>query len=303
MNTVRFLRNAFLSPLLPVFVVGSAMGSLALFSGSSNEAARQDAGEQGIEAAVVPASYRPAEVDIAELLGMIPKPAEPEPAVETVQKEPEVQLPAKGSPRHEVAVYVNRTFRVPMREARQVTDWAIEIGEARDLDPLLILAVIGTESSFRPDARSGAGAEGLMQVMTKVHADKFKAFGGPEAAFDPYANIVVGTEILSYLIKRTGSVGNALKWYSGAANMDSDNGYGARVLKEHGLLSVAAQGNSDLAVKLSRAKQRAPEEAKKSAKRLGFSRWSSLYENEHAAKARTVGMTKEADRGERSPES
>ena len=110
MNTVRFLRNAFLSPLLPVFVVGSAMGSLALFSGSSHEAARQDAGEQGIEAAVVPASYRPAEVDIAELLGMIPKPAEPEPAVETVQKEPEVQLPAKGSPRHEAVSYTHLTL-------------------------------------------------------------------------------------------------------------------------------------------------------------------------------------------------
>ena len=68
-----------------------------------------------------------------------------------------------------------------------------------DLDPLLILAVIGTESSFKPTARSNAGAEGLMQVMTSVHEAKFDAFGGPEAAFDPYANMVVGTDILSYL--------------------------------------------------------------------------------------------------------
>ena len=82
-----------------------------------------------------------------------------------------------------------------MRDARQITDWAVEIGEARDLDPLLILAVIGTESSFKPTARSNAGAEGLMQVMTSVHEAKFDAFGGPEAAFDPYANMVVGTDI------------------------------------------------------------------------------------------------------------
>ena len=82
-----------------------------------------------------------------------------------------------------------------MRDARQITDWAVEIGEARDLDPLLILAVIGTESSFKPTARSNAGAEGLMQVMTSVHEAKFDAFGGPEAAFDPYANMVVGTEL------------------------------------------------------------------------------------------------------------
>ena len=103
----------------------------------------------------------------------------------------------EGSPRHLVAEYISRTFRVSMRDARQITDWAVEIGEARDLDPLLILAVIGTESSFKPTARSNAGAEGLMQVMTSVHEAKFDAFGGPEAAFDPYANMVVGTDILS----------------------------------------------------------------------------------------------------------
>ena len=131
----------------------------------------------------------------------------------------------EGSPRHLVAEYISRTFRVSMRDARQITDWAVEIGEARDLDPLLILAVIGTESSFKPTARSNAGAEGLMQVMTSVHEAKFDAFGGPEAAFDPYANMVVGTDILSYLIRRTGNVRRALKWYSGAANLEDDRHY------------------------------------------------------------------------------
>lgn len=36
----------------------------------------------------------------------------------------------EGSPRHLVAEYISRTFRIPMREARQITDWAVEIGEA-----------------------------------------------------------------------------------------------------------------------------------------------------------------------------
>lgn len=36
----------------------------------------------------------------------------------------------EGSPRHLVAEYISRTFRVSMRDARQITDWAVEIGEA-----------------------------------------------------------------------------------------------------------------------------------------------------------------------------
>ena len=184
----------------------------------------------------------------------------------------------EGSPRHLVAEYISRTFRVSMRDARQITDWAVEIGEARDLDPLLILAVIGTESSFKPTARSNAGAEGLMQVMTSVHEAKFDAFGGPEAAFDPYANMVVCTDILSYLIRRTGSVRRALKWYSGAANLEDDRGYGARVMREHGLLTVAAEGRTDAAVKLHRAGKSASEGGAGNAAKLGFAHWTKLSE-------------------------
>lgn len=196
----------------------------------------------------------------------------------------------EGSPRHLVAEYISRTFRIPMREARQITDWAVEIGEARDLDPLLILAVIGTESSFKPKARSHAGAEGLMQVMTSVHEAKFDAFGGREAAFDPYANMVVGTDILSYLIQRTGSVRRALKWYSGAANLDNDRGYGARVMREHSLLAVAAEGRTDAAVKLHRAGKSAKSDVGNAA-RLGFARWVKLSEQRgNAARARNAGM-------------
>lgn len=203
----------------------------------------------------------------------------------------------EGSPRHLVAEYISRTFRIPMREARQITDWAVEIGEARDIDPLLILAVIGTESSFKPTAKSHAGAEGLMQVMTSVHEAKFDAFGGPEAAFDPYANMVVGTDILSYLMRRTGSVRRALKWYSGAANLDDDRGYGARVMREHGLLNVAAEGRTDAAVKLHRAGKKAAGDVAGNAAKLGFARWTKLSEKQAAsAGARNADL-----RGNRAP--
>lgn len=155
----------------------------------------------------------------------------------------------------QVATYISRAYRVPALDARRITGWAIEIGESKNIDPLLILAVIGTESSFNPKARSHAGAEGLMQVMTKIHTKQFAAFGGDKAALEPYPNMVVGTNILSGLIKRTGSVTKGLKWYSGAANHPTDYGYSTRVLRERSRLLVAAKGDSDEAVQLSRRGQ------------------------------------------------
>ena len=48
-----------------------------------------------------------------------------------------------------VAAYINRSYRVPLEEARQLTAWALEIGQGFDVDPLLILSVAATESSFK----------------------------------------------------------------------------------------------------------------------------------------------------------
>lgn len=127
--------------------------------------------------------------------------------------------------------------------------------------------------------------------MTSVHEAKFDAFGGPEAAFDPYANMVVGTDILSYLIRRTGNVRRALKWYSGAANLEDDRGYGARVMREHGLLTVAAEGRTDAAVKLHRAGKSASEGGAGNAAKLGFAHWTKLSERtEGAPRARNADL-------------
>ena len=51
---------------------------------------------------------------------------------------------------------------------------AYEIGKRTKLDPTLILAIIAIESSFNPFAQKPVGAQGLMQVMTSVHTDKYE---------------------------------------------------------------------------------------------------------------------------------
>ena len=56
------------------------------------------------------------------------------------------------------------------------------------------------ESGFNPFAQSPVGAQGLMQVMTGVHKEKYENFGGKLAAFDPVTNLRVGVKVLQECI-------------------------------------------------------------------------------------------------------
>src|SRR3546814_1859385 len=51
---------------------------------------------------------------------------------------------------------------------------AFVVAKEKKLDPQLVLAVIAIESRYNPYAESHVGAQGLMQVMTSVHKDKFE---------------------------------------------------------------------------------------------------------------------------------
>jgi soluble lytic murein transglycosylase-like protein len=110
------------------------------------------------------------------------------------------------------------------------------------IDPLLILAVMAIESRFNPFAESPVGAQGLMQVMSKVHHAKFEEMGGTQAALNPVANIRVGAQILQEYVKRGGSVEAGLKTYVGAAAFETDQGYGSKVLAEYNRLKLVAKG-------------------------------------------------------------
>jgi hypothetical protein len=101
---------------------------------------------------------------------------------------------------------------------------------------------MAVESSFNPFAQSAVGAQGLMQVMTRVHDEKYEAFGGNHAAFDPISNLRVGVQVLKECIARAGSVQDGLKYYVGAALLENDSGYAGRVMAEQGHMRAVADG-------------------------------------------------------------
>lgn len=143
-----------------------------------------------------------------------------------------------------VASWISKRYRVAREATHMLVSAAYQTADELQLDPLLILAVAAIESGFNPYAESAMGAQGLMQVMSKLHHDKFRHLGGPHAALNPVANIKVGALILKEYVNRGGSVEAGLKMYVGAAAFATDAGYGSRVLAEYRRLKEVATGKS-----------------------------------------------------------
>lgn len=143
-----------------------------------------------------------------------------------------------------LAYWLSSKYRVAPEPLSAIVAEAYLVSLRSHLEPTLILAVMAVESGFNPFAQSPVGAQGLMQVMTRVHSDKFHPFGGALAAFDPLTNLKVGARVLQECIARAGSVEAGLKLYVGAADLDDDGGYVGKVMAEHGKLQAVARGQT-----------------------------------------------------------
>jgi len=141
-----------------------------------------------------------------------------------------------------VTNWLAKRYRIAQTASKMLVEAAYASGHEVKIDPLLVLSVMAIESRFNPFAESSVGAQGLMQVMAKVHHSKFNDHGGTRSVLNPVANIQVGAQILKDAIRRTGSVDAGLKQYVGAANLDTDGGYSAKVLAEYARLQAVASG-------------------------------------------------------------
>jgi hypothetical protein len=146
-------------------------------------------------------------------------------------------------PQAKVAFWLSRKYRVAPEPLSVLVAEAFSLGEKIKLDPTLILAVMAIESRFNPFSQSPYGAQGLMQVLTRVHTDKYEDFGGSLAAFDPVANLRVGVQVLQDCIKRAGSTEGGLRLYVGAVSVDGGD-YVTKVMAEHIRLRDVALGKS-----------------------------------------------------------
>jgi len=98
---------------------------------------------------------------------------------------------------------------------------------AGELDPSWILAVIMAESSFRPNAQSHAGAQGLMQLMPTtaewvaqlMSMEDFE----PDMIWSPEVNITLGSFYLNRLLRLyNGNITLALAAYNaGQGNVNN----------------------------------------------------------------------------------
>lgn len=143
-----------------------------------------------------------------------------------------------------VADFFEKKYSLDRSKIEEYVSNTILIAKEVNIDPVLLLAVISVESNFNPNTKSHAGAEGLMQVMTSVHKDKYAIFGGTSQAVKPEVNIRVGAYILKYLIATAGSLRNGLKYYVGAANAEDDGGYADKVIAERNRLISLCQNRS-----------------------------------------------------------
>jgi soluble lytic murein transglycosylase-like protein len=96
-----------------------------------------------------------------------------------------------------------------------------DASQREGLDPRFVHAVIWQESKYKTDARSHAGAQGLMQLIPAT-AERF----GCDDPNDPQDNIEAGTKYLHWLLKRfDGNVELALAGYNaGEGSVDKYNG-------------------------------------------------------------------------------
>jgi soluble lytic murein transglycosylase-like protein len=161
------------------------------------------------------------------------------PAIDPVEME-RAPDPARAA----LAAYLADRYDRHPDATRVYVEEAHAAAKAFAVDPLLVLAVMAVESRFDPQARSGYGAKGLMQVVPRFHREKLAGHGGEAALANPRVNALVGTQILKESLGRSGGVRAGLQRYAGWD--DDEQRYARKVLAEKQRLQrVVAQALRD----------------------------------------------------------
>ncbi len=144
----------------------------------------------------------------------------PSPLLQPVPIEQHVDIAVLRSLQQQaqLAQHLAKKYAQPLPEVTRIVKAAFHEGPRHGVPPLLILAIIEKESSFRSQVVNFYGAMGLMQVVPRYHREKLDQKKGLQQLLVPETNVRVGTQILAeYLKAHKGDLPAALKKYSGNA--------------------------------------------------------------------------------------
>lgn len=133
--------------------------------------------------------------------------------------------------RHAIAalakwVQATTNNKVSSYEAEKIVKYAYEYGKQHNVDPLIVLSIMRSESTFRHKVSAKWGSKGLMQVIPYWHRDKIRG----RDIFRHSVNIDVGTQILDQCMEKSNdNVRSALFCYRGA----KDKKYVAKIENTH----------------------------------------------------------------------
>lgn len=160
--------------------------------------------------------------------------AEPDPAVRVLTSVAERMSRQDESVRgvdalveaQQAAQLLVERWRLDVHYAQRVATAVFSVAETYALDPLLLMAVAATESSFRHQVGNpGGGADpfkpyGIMQVAGRWHPEKFPE--GQVRRTTVEENIEIGAKVLAeYLGWENGNVRRALLRYNGSLGIST----------------------------------------------------------------------------------
>ena len=161
----------------------------------------------------------------------------------SIANEASSRQPASASADFPAPLQSKESSTIPVTTAATIERCIREASEKYDVSPDLVRAVVKAESNFKVDAVSGAGAQGLMQLMPATAREL-----GVDDPFDIRQNIDGGTCYLRQMLDLFGGdIRKALSAYNaGPGNVRKYNGdvpfpetrqYVSRVLKSIGRIA------------------------------------------------------------------
>jgi len=185
-------------------------------------------GSQGLEVSTnsktpIPNPYSSERIDILLELGMKKEAVSELAAIARKAATPDelLSISMKLQDAGEYRLVITMVSRLPNREIAHdilypLAHWTV-VKEASDrygVDPFIVLSVMREESRFDSEARSTAGALGLMQMMPQTASAMDRNIKSRAQLYNVKTNIYLGSRYLNSLIKEFGSLPAAIAAYN-----------------------------------------------------------------------------------------